>query len=548
MHDSDEARERRDAELAFVRSAYDAKTEAWIIQPEDKEDRRADDDDDGGHHCEPAAVIVRRLVACNAAVDIGVDSGDDDNNDSSRSSSSFLLRLELPYGYPINASLVVDSCTVERCARKLPPRVVHAAAHALLVACRAVVVAAAVPTTTTTVDDNDDDAEDHHPFSDGEEAVFAVLQRADEWIAEEWPNFVASSQKEEVVARRNTKTNDEDIDDEWWGRNLIYSHHIIGQQKRADMKALAADLELTGYVKIGWPGIIVIEGLESHCRLFYDTIRRWAWQYLVLRGEMRERITCMVPPSQQQQQLQKQQRGGGGGGVSSSAASSMMRKFPTFLEVDSMSVVAEHCRRVGLEELFRTSMKVQANSHHSQQQLLACSDGSEEESTSSFYGALVHVDHMNDAKQYRKWLRRTCADLNVWLLIRQCFDGGGGGGGDSVMTPAAGRPRIIVVGLVGRDEASVTAVLKKWRGAKVDVDRRGLPCLERQMTVLVQGPLDAFDGSLWEETDTAAAERSDNNNSHINTTKEKLVQLIESSTQTKSWVDAIQSLLFLPSR
>jgi hypothetical protein len=121
-------------------------------------------------------------------------------------------------------------------------------------------------------------------------------------------------------------------------------------------------------------------------------------------------------------------------------------------------------------------------------------------------------------------------------LIRQCFDGG-----DS-LTQA--RPRMIVVGLVGMDEASVTAVLKKWRGAKVDVDRRGLPCLERQMTVLIQGPLDAsFDDSLWEET----AERSDNNTSQINTTREKLVQLIESSTQTKSWVDAIQSLLFLPS-
>jgi hypothetical protein len=176
-------------------------------------------------------------------------------------------------------------------------------------------------------------------------------------------------------------------------------------------------------------------------------------------------------------------------------------------------------------------MKVQANS---QQQLPASSDASVDEST-SFYGALVHVDHMNDAKQYRKWLRRTCADSHVWLLIRQCFDGG-----DSA---THARPRIIVVGLVGMDEASVTAVLKKWRGAKVDVDRRGLPCLERQMTVLIQGPLEAsFDGFLWEET---AAERSDN--SQINTTREKLVQLIESSTQTKSWVDAIQSLLFLPS-
>jgi hypothetical protein len=65
-------------------------------------------------------------------------------------------------------------------------------------------------------------------------------------------------------------------------------------------------------------------------------------------------------------------------------------------------------------------MKVQANSH---QQLPASLDGSEDE-PASLYGALVHVDHMNDAKQYRKWRCRPCADLDVWLLIRQCFDGG----------------------------------------------------------------------------------------------------------------------------
>jgi hypothetical protein len=72
------------------------------------------------------------------------------------------------------------------------------------------------------------------------------------------------------------------------------------------------------------------------------------------------------------------------------------------------------------------------------------------------------------------------------------------------------------------------------------------PAWSVKSTVLVQGPMDAssFDGSSWEET--TATERSDNN-SQINTTKEKLVQLIESSTQTKAWVDASQLLLLLPS-
>jgi hypothetical protein len=45
-----------------------------------------------------------------------------------------------------------------------------------------------------------------------------------------------------------------------------------------------------GYVKIGWPGLILIERLDDACNHFYDDIRKWAWEYLVVRGEMQE--TC----------------------------------------------------------------------------------------------------------------------------------------------------------------------------------------------------------------------------------------------------------------
>jgi hypothetical protein len=452
-----EAEARRAAEIEFVRAAYDAETEAWT------EDR------DG------VPVIVRRLLLSRRCSSARTD--DDDHDDDSP--TSFLLRLELPNGYPTDTSLIVASCTVERTSRRLPVAIAHSAAYELLAACRTVVT--------------DDDRH-------GEEAVFAVLQRADDWIGNEWPAIVALAKRPNKCnpspATKEHPLDDDAHDDEpvWWGRNLIYSHHIIGKQKRADMQALAAELDITGYVKIGWPGLILLEGLEVHCRLFYDTIRRWAWQYLVLRGEMKEQIPKHSLPNL-----------------------NALRKFPTFLEVDSLSVVAEHCRRTGLEDLFLTSMKIQAKNAQSSSSLGMGSGALLEQE--SFYGALVHVDHMNDAKQYRKWLRRSCDDLDVCLLIQQCFTGS--------------RPRIVVA-LVGSEEVSVSNVLKKWRSTKVDVDSRGLPCLERRMTVLVQGMIASFDGSLWDEA------ASDN---RVNTTKEKLLHLLEASTQTKSWVEAIQLLM-----
>jgi Protein of unknown function (DUF1115) len=468
--DRNEARVRREAEIDFVRAAYDAETEAWM------EDR------DG------VPVIVRRLLSSRSSY------ADDDETDDD-SPTSFLLRLELPNGYPTDTSLIVASCTVERLSSRRGLPVVaaaHSAAYELLATCRSVVA-------------------DEHEHRHGEEAVFAVLQRADDWIGNEWPAIMALAKLQNNPRPATNHQLDDAKNDEpvWWGRNLIYSHHIIGKQKRADLQALATELDITGYVKIGWPGLIVLEGLEVHCRLFYDTIRRWAWQYLVLRGEMKERIA-----------------------KHSLLNLNSLRKFRTFTEVDSLSVVAEHCRRTGLEDLFLTSIKVQAKNGQSSSSssrgmgsgscLLETYEQEEESSTvlSSFYGALVHVDHMNDAKQYRKWLRRSCTDLDVCLLIQQCFVGNS-------------RPRIVVA-LVGSDEVSVSAVLKKWRSTKVDVDSRGLPCLERNMTVLVQGTIDAFDGSLWEEA------ASDN---RVNTTKEKLLILLELSTQTKSWLEAIQLLM-----
>ena len=174
----------------------------------------------------------------------------------------------------------------------------------------------------------------------------------------------------------------------------------------------------------------MIEGLEENCISFYDDIRGWAWKYLVVRGEQLEQ------------------------GMSN-------RKFDSFLETEDMSVVAEHCRQVGLEALFKTSMKV----YDTQDE--------QEEEEETLFGTLVIVDHTNDGKQYRKWLCKTARQLDCLVFIRQCY------------LDYTKRP-LIVVGVVG---TRVSEFMKRWRTSRVDVDSKGRPCLERQMTVLIDGPM-----------------------------------------------------------
>jgi hypothetical protein len=306
----------------------------------------------------------------------------------------------------------------------------------------------------------------------GQEAVFAVLSRADEWVQEEWPAFCM---EEDVQEHANESDPTKPLP-KILGRRLIYSHHLISKIKRADLRDLASHYNLTGYAKIGWPGIILIEGMEEDCIHFYDDIRGWSWKYLVVRGE--------------------QQVHNG------------TRKFESFVETDDMSLVAEHCRKVGLEALFRTSMKVY-------------DDESEEEEEKTLWGTLVLVDHMNDAKHYRKWLRKTCRQLDCLLFIRQCHL-------DYTKQP------LILVGVVG---SNVSEFMKRWRTSRVDVDSKGRPCLERQMKLIVDGPLD------WKRVekidwDSFQAEES------INVSMEQLKDVIEKvggQTWRSAFDDSVKS-------
>jgi hypothetical protein len=68
-------------------------------------------------------------------------------------------------------------------------------------------------------------------------------------------------------------------------------------------------------MRIGWPGLLILEGRDEDCMAFYDEIRPWQWKYLVVRGEQQETV---MPHSSMDSQ----------------------RQFSVYLQVEDMSVVA----------------------------------------------------------------------------------------------------------------------------------------------------------------------------------------------------------------
>lgn len=66
-------------------------------------------------------------------------------------------------------------------------------------------------------------------------------------------------------------------------RLWIYSHHIKSKTKRQNIVKIARDLNLTGFMRPGKPGVICVEGFKDHTQDFWRTIKQWNWHKITLR-------------------------------------------------------------------------------------------------------------------------------------------------------------------------------------------------------------------------------------------------------------------------
>ncbi|RLN37871.1 hypothetical protein BBJ28_00000488 [Nothophytophthora sp. Chile5] len=130
------------------------------------------------------------------------------------------------------------------------------------------------------------------------------------------------------------------------GRRAIYFHHIIASSKRRVVKEWALELQLGGFSKIGWPGVVIVEGAEASAQEYVRRLQHLRWKQMTVRGE------------QTQELAEGDARG-------LDALRRLPRGFQEFPE-SGMSSLAAECRAAGLEELFLTTMKIynRSKDHH----------------------------------------------------------------------------------------------------------------------------------------------------------------------------------------
>ncbi|CAI5705037.1 hypothetical protein KXD40_001709 [Peronospora effusa] len=126
------------------------------------------------------------------------------------------------------------------------------------------------------------------------------------------------------------------------GRRAIYFHHIIALTKRRVVKEWALELQLGGFSKIGWPGVVLVEGIEDNVQEYVRRLQHLRWKQMTVRGEQTEEL-------------------GEGHSGDINSLRRLPRSFQEFPE-NGMSDLAAACRAVGLEELFLTTMKIYGRS------------------------------------------------------------------------------------------------------------------------------------------------------------------------------------------
>jgi len=158
----------------------------------------------------------------------------------------------------------------------------------------------------------------------GEEAVTELVQQLQEIapaaLAEERAAITASAaQPAEPVTTAAGGSLD------GFGRRWMWAHHIASTARRGLICKEARSLSLGGYLKPGYPGIVVVEGEGENCEAFVDWMKTSSKHTQAVRGQI-----SGLPVGQ--------------------------RAFsPEFeeLAVDDMGGLGERCKAAGLEGEFR---------------------------------------------------------------------------------------------------------------------------------------------------------------------------------------------------
>ncbi|KAI9137527.1 hypothetical protein BKA69DRAFT_1128135 [Paraphysoderma sedebokerense] len=130
---------------------------------------------------------------------------------------------------------------------------------------------------------------------------------------------------------------------------LLWFHHLLSLTKRKNIVTWASELDLRGVCKPGYPGILVVEGLDEDITEYISRLKALRWQAITVRDTSSLEIPVqMVSASEGSCKLDINQYRRIKSGLNEKGVH----------EVESMSEVGEIMKEAKLEPLFLSAMKI----------------------------------------------------------------------------------------------------------------------------------------------------------------------------------------------
>ncbi|KAK4701626.1 hypothetical protein P7C70_g4605, partial [Phenoliferia sp. Uapishka_3] len=192
---------------------------------------------------------------------------------------------------------------------------------------------------------------------DEEYPVFTLYTDLREWL-ESHPFAVPSPPSQQPAPRDPVDVNN-DSTDICLKEVLIWSHHLLATGKRKNIIQWAAELEIWGIAKPGYPGVIFLEGISDSVDEFVYRIKQLNWKALQIRYEQNQPVpeSLAERPAIEKRTwlLRNAKLASVVGGISGT------RSVGAF-EVESMSEFGRLMREAGLGDVFLNKYNVASDS------------------------------------------------------------------------------------------------------------------------------------------------------------------------------------------
>ena len=182
----------------------------------------------------------------------------------------------------------------------------------------------------------------------GVEAVMDLVEHLERFCQDEYEKAAANNVAVEPTMMTMVRTGSKASEAAGGGDGLrcwIWVHHITDKDRRKSIIEEANCRHLSGFLKSGYPGVILIEGRSDDCQSFVTWVkgnksrpggfgRNWGHHcrgQIVLGSQKDWRLSRQVP-----------------------SPDSDIQRVSTFTELDDLAILAEECRMSGLEDEFLT--------------------------------------------------------------------------------------------------------------------------------------------------------------------------------------------------